>query len=219
MEVDHIFICVQSGAPEAETLKKFGLTEGSSNKHPGQGTENRRFFFKNSFIELIFLNNPEEASSDLTKPTLLFERLSTQNNIASPFGICFRPKNKDDNGAKFPHWVYKPSYLPASLEVNVAKDSVVSEPMWFFLSFASRPDLAAKEKQQPLVHSKDLSEITAIKVSIPNLEQHPTSLLFNTLDNFEVTNGAEHLMEISFDHEPQGMIHDFRPELPLIFKY
>ncbi|MFX8246731.1 glyoxalase-like domain protein, partial [Acinetobacter baumannii] len=25
--------------------------------------------------------------------------------------------------------------------------------------------------------------------------------------------------EISFDHEPQGMIHDFRPELPLIFKY
>ncbi|HBU86299.1 MAG TPA: glyoxalase-like domain protein, partial [Acinetobacter sp.] len=55
MEVDHIFICVQSGAPEAETLKKFGLTEGSSNKHPGQGTENRRFFFKNSFIELIFL--------------------------------------------------------------------------------------------------------------------------------------------------------------------
>ncbi|NUG11735.1 glyoxalase-like domain protein, partial [Acinetobacter seifertii] len=28
MEVDHIFICVQSGAPEAETLKKFGLTEG-----------------------------------------------------------------------------------------------------------------------------------------------------------------------------------------------
>lgn len=94
MEVDHIFICVQSGAPEAETLKKFGLTEGSSNKHPGQGTENRRFFFKNSFIELIFLNNPEEASSDLTKPTLLFERLSAQDNIASPFGICFRLKIK-----------------------------------------------------------------------------------------------------------------------------
>jgi len=96
---------------------------------------------------------------------------------------------------------------------------VVSEPMWFFLSFASRPDLAAEEKQQPLVHSKDLSEITATKVSIPNLEKHPTSLLFNSLDDFEVTNGSEHLMEISFDHEHQGIIHDFRPELPLIFKY
>jgi hypothetical protein len=34
-----------------------------------------------------------------------------------------------------------------------------------------------------------------------------------------VTDGLEHLMEISFDHEPQGMVHDFRPELPLIFKY
>ena len=83
-----------------------------------------------------------------------FERLSTQNNIASPFGICFRPKNKDDNGAKFPNWVYKPSYLPASLEVNVAKDSVVSEPMWFFLSFASRPDLAAKENNSHLCIAK-----------------------------------------------------------------
>ncbi len=91
--------------------------------------------------------------------------------------------------------------------------------MWFFLSFASRPDLAVKDKQQPLVHSKDLSEITAIKVSIPNLEKHPTSLLFNTVDDFEVTDGSEHLMEISFGHELQGMIHDFRPELPLIFKY
>lgn len=42
-------------------LKNFGLTEGTSNRHPGQGTANRRFFFKNFFIELLWLENLEEA--------------------------------------------------------------------------------------------------------------------------------------------------------------
>ena len=45
MHLDHIFIRARPGAPEAEALKAFGLTEGSPNRHPGQGTANRRFFF------------------------------------------------------------------------------------------------------------------------------------------------------------------------------
>ena len=45
MEVDHIYICTDYKAPAGELLKEFGLTEGTSNTHPGQGTANRRFFF------------------------------------------------------------------------------------------------------------------------------------------------------------------------------
>ena len=44
MEFDHLFICVDSPAKEADALIEFGLTEGSANVHPGQGTANRRFF-------------------------------------------------------------------------------------------------------------------------------------------------------------------------------
>ena len=47
MELDHIFICTEKEAPQGDLLKEFGLVEGSSNIHPGQGTANRRFFFKN----------------------------------------------------------------------------------------------------------------------------------------------------------------------------
>jgi hypothetical protein len=39
-ELDHIFICVSTGAPEAEPLIWAGLQEGSRNRHPGQGTAN-----------------------------------------------------------------------------------------------------------------------------------------------------------------------------------
>lgn len=57
MVLDHIFICVQPGASEAEALIDFGLTEGSPNRHQGQGTANRRFFFRNAFLVQVNLGS------------------------------------------------------------------------------------------------------------------------------------------------------------------
>ncbi|ENX34636.1 hypothetical protein F889_01924 [Acinetobacter colistiniresistens] len=127
MEVDHIFICTEYKAPEAEMLKNFGLTEGTSNTHPGQGTANRRFFFKNFFLELLWLENIEEAKSETTAPTLLYDRISSKSDDISPFGVCFRPKNPEDKDVKFPSWDYRPSYLPNMLKVDVANDLIYAE--------------------------------------------------------------------------------------------
>jgi hypothetical protein len=44
---------VDRWAPEAERIAAFGLCEGPSNVHPGQGTANRRFFFRNAMLELL----------------------------------------------------------------------------------------------------------------------------------------------------------------------
>ena len=52
-EFDHLFICADVGAYEANRLASFGLIEGSSNTHPGQGKANRRFFFHNAMLELL----------------------------------------------------------------------------------------------------------------------------------------------------------------------
>lgn len=35
----------------------------------------------------------------------------------------------------------------------------------------------------------------------------------------ELTKGATHLLEISFDHHARGLSKDFRPALPLIFHF
>ncbi len=40
MEVDHIYICTDKKAPAGDLLVEFGLREGSSNVHPGQGMGN-----------------------------------------------------------------------------------------------------------------------------------------------------------------------------------
>ena len=57
VELDHLFVCTVPGAPEAEELVRFGLREGPSNQHLGQGTANRRFDFANAMIELLWVRD------------------------------------------------------------------------------------------------------------------------------------------------------------------
>jgi hypothetical protein len=90
VELDHFFILTGVGALEADHLLQFGLTEGAPNCHPGQGTACRRFFFRNAFLELIWVMDPVEAQSSLIRRTGLWERWSRRNQGASPFGICLR---------------------------------------------------------------------------------------------------------------------------------
>jgi hypothetical protein len=69
LELDHLFIWTDIGAYEAERLVSFGLVEGTPNMHPGQGTTNRRFFFHNAMLELLWVHDPAEARSELIRPT------------------------------------------------------------------------------------------------------------------------------------------------------
>src|SRR6266705_2850427 len=70
-EFDHVFICVSVGGEEAGALAAFGLTEGTPNVHPGQGTACRRFFFANNYLELLWVSNAGEAQSEAIQPTHL----------------------------------------------------------------------------------------------------------------------------------------------------
>src|SRR6266480_8139703 len=85
--VDHAFICCSKGAPEADALVALGLIEGSGNRHPGQGTSNRRFFFNNAYVELLWVSNEDEARSSESKGTRLWERCSSRSDGICPFGI------------------------------------------------------------------------------------------------------------------------------------
>jgi len=67
-ELDHLFVCT---APEAEKLVALGLHEGPPNRHPGQGTANRRFAFANAMIELLWVSDAHEAQSERARCTLL----------------------------------------------------------------------------------------------------------------------------------------------------
>jgi hypothetical protein len=216
MQIDHLFIRAGAGAPEAELLRAFGLTEGSGNRHPGQGTQNRRFFFHNAFIELLWIADQSEALEAAVRPTMLAERLRP-GAAASPFGICFRPAG-DDRGVPFPHWDYAPPYLPSGMSIAMGSDVPLSEPLWFFLPRGSAPATYPAERRQPLAHAAGLAAITAVTLTLPAALSAPARAAREKGD-LTFTAGDQPLLELTFDHGAQGKRHDFRPALPLIFFY
>ncbi|TGL58865.1 VOC family protein [Leptospira sarikeiensis] len=74
MEVDHFYIFIKYPKETGDILVQFGLVESSSNVHPGQGTANRRFFFHNSMLELLYVANPEELNAEKIKATGLYDQ-------------------------------------------------------------------------------------------------------------------------------------------------
>ena len=220
MEVDHIFICVPPGAKEAELLMDFGFKEGSANIHPGQGTANRRFFFDNVMIELLFLTNADEARSKLTRPTMLYERLTSEDDKVSPFGICFRPAEGDDKRqARFPCWAYRPTYLPPDLHIDVG-NTPIDEPMWFFLPFASRPDQSARCRNEPRSHANGISELSSIEITSPKAgDLSTTAEIVSVRQNIKFLSGENHLLSLGFNDFQSGLVKDFRPDLPLVIKW
>ncbi len=99
-ELDHLFIMVSEGAPEADFLIPFGFKEGKPNRHRRQGTLNRRFFFQNMMLELVWVSNSKEATNEKTRPTGLWDRWNNRDT-KSPFGICMRPVGKWDGTLPF----------------------------------------------------------------------------------------------------------------------
>jgi Glyoxalase-like domain len=168
ISLDHVFICTAVNAPEAEALLAFGLVEGSSNAHPGQGTANRRFFFEGGFIELLWVANPLEAQSELTAPTRLWDRwsgsASNKNPQICPFGIGLSACGEVAVPPPFESWAYHPRYLPADKSILFAKDTPLSEPELFYLSW---PNPQISSATQPKQHKAPLQRMLSVSVGMP----------------------------------------------------
>jgi Glyoxalase-like domain len=219
-ELDHLFVCVDVGAPEAALLGEFGLTEGTRNVHPGQGTANRRFFFRNAFLELLWVHDPVEAQSESTRLTGLWPRWSQRDSGASPFAVCLRPARADSKEVPFPSREYRPSYLPALYAFHIGRDTPLSEPMWCYLSFGRRPDAADFPAHQPLEHPVGFQEITLVRITSSSADEaSEVARIVSGLGMVTLANGSEHLLEVTFDAGTQGRAKDFRPSLPLVFRW
>ena len=219
-EFDHLFICVDVGAEIANDLIALGLKEGTANIHPGQGTSNRRFFFHNAMLELLWVHDPEEAIADLTRPTHLWERWQNRQSEC-PFGICLRPKASDSNSVAFPHWTYQPVYLPEPLSIAMGTNSdILSEPLLFQTPFGQRPDQYSPDKAQPIEHPIGWREVTRVELIQP-MTNSPSPALQAVLGTAQVSRriGNHHGIALGFDGEQSGQHIDCRPGLPLIFSW
>jgi hypothetical protein len=222
IELDHLFICTSAGAPEADHLVQLGLIEGAPNRHPGQGTACRRFFFRNAYLELLWVAAPAEAQSGPVRRTGLWERWSRRGRGASPFGVCLRPVQRGVDEAPFPVWAYQPPYLPDPLVIQMgANSAVVTEPLLCFLTFGRRPDSGEAPSRQPLEHAAGLQAITRAHVSSPRCGADSSALraVERECPCLSFVFGDEDLVELGFDEEAEGQSADLRPILPLIMRW
>jgi hypothetical protein len=213
IELDHLFVCAAPNAPEAEQLIQFGLHEGPPNQHPGQGTACRRFSFINAMIELCWVSDLNEVQSESTKRTLLWERWSSRQGSACPFGICVRPVNPQDTGSPFPGWQYRPAYLQAPLSMQIS-EAGIEEPMWVHLSFMRRTHREGWFTTHPL----GVREITRLALTTPTPLRSEASQKIAESGVFTPRTGGSYLLEIEFDGRARNEHVDFRPHLPVIFQ-
>jgi hypothetical protein len=213
IELDHLFVCANPGAFEADRLVQFGLHEGPPNQHPGQGTACRRFAFANAMIELIWVSDAIEAQSQSALRTLLWQRWSSRAGNVSPFGICLRPVDPQIRKAPFPSWEYRPAYLPAPLFMNIG-EAGLEEPMWVYLNFMQR----AQREQWFIEHPIGVRQITGLTLTTPVPLRSAVARTVVGNGILSTRTGTTSLLEIEFDSKRRKECVDFRPHLPFVFQ-
>ena len=204
LEIDHICIMTSAGAPGADRLRAFGLTEGTPNRHTGQGTACRRFFFRNAMLELVWVENQGEVRGDAVRRTHLWEHWSEGG--ASPFGVILR----GGQGAPFAAWEYRNVGMPG-FAIEVAEATLLAEPLWFYFAALFPPSV------QPREHACGFRELTGVRIVGSALPENAVTMSMARAGVIAAGVG-EPMLEFEFDG---GSAHevDFLPGLPLRFRY
>ncbi|MDQ2643801.1 MAG: VOC family protein [Myxococcota bacterium] len=216
--LDHVFLCCSVGAAaEAEALQRAGLTEGSPNVHPGQGTTCRRFFFRNAYIELLWISDVLDASSEATEPTRLLERWRGRAAHASPFGVALRPARDPAMPPPFESWAYRPQYLPPGLSIDMASAAPLEEPEMFYARWGRSPETREGTAREPMAHVLGVSVLSGVKISIGRHGLSPPARALAKLGLVDFASGPP-LLELELDRGARGVELDFRPILPMILR-
>jgi hypothetical protein len=226
MELDHVFIITASPQQVAYALQEFGLTEGTPNTHPGQGTACRRFFFESAYLELVYVTSKEELKSPGIAETKLWERSQYKKTHYCPFGICFRNISHDNKSSTLifeDGWKYKPPYLPEGMYINVAfNTNYQTEPMLFEMPFFRfTPKDYSPERIQPLNHKKGFKEITKVTLTQPTTVENLSVSMQKVVNSsiVAVVPGRSYSVALEFDHCVKGEMQDFNPLIPLSIQW
>ncbi len=215
MELDHIIIFSQNHGREADELVKFGFTEGSNRIHPGQGTRNRKFYFENFFLEIVWVSDETEVRGESTAPTGLWERANYKINGCSPFGLCLAYSSDTDELFKG-SLKYSPVYLAEGQAFYIVTNMENPYLPWICrLPMADRQNFA----KDPISHKVGISRLTKVNFGIPEKNYQNKFTDFFEDEPDIVFEYAEHYrMTLEFDHVKNRNVKKFS-QLPLTIKY
>jgi len=200
MKIDHIFIFSPNKGQEVDELLKFGLSEGSGRTHAGIGTINRRIFFDNFYLEILWVHNPEEAKT--AQSVGILERSNFKDTHYSPFGLCLADtenrKNLFQNAIHF-----QPDFLPEGKYIDI----ITNERMPWIFKF---PSTGRKPKaEEPIHHKVGLKKLTKVTF---NLKAKEFTNLLATIENDSIINfvkSTRDMLILKFDYGLQGKSKTF----------
>lgn len=214
MQVDHIFIVSTQAGAEADELVRFGLTEGSSRRHPGQGTQNRKFYFENFFLEILFVVDAEELSRSAIQASGLTARMHFQHTGRSPFGLCL--VNTPDTDPLFQSaYPYQPDYFPDGMRIDVlSHDAHPSLPWMFRLPFRG----ISKKPDEPTAHPIGIRHCTGAELEVYRHDLDSNLQAHLSRSGIRILPAEMPHLTLVFDAERQGKAYRFAT-LPLTFRY
>ena len=215
METDHIFIFSKNEGKEANDLLSFGFTEGSNRVHPGQGTRNRKFYFENFYLEILWVIDKKEIQSETTSVTKLWERSQFKQNNYSPYGLCLvNSKSTDILFEKSE--IYKPIYLPKDKGIDIITNEEFPKLPWIF-RLPKREEKSANN--EPIEHYNGIKSLTRVEFEIcSEISESKFSDYFNGFDSIAFERGDRTHLTLEFDNKIQGKKREFS-ELNLTLKY
>ncbi len=214
MQTDHIFIFTATKGKIAERLIELGFTEGSSRIHPGQGTINRKFYFNNFFLELLWVINPAELNSELIRVTKLNERANYNYNGNSPFGLCI--ENTIDTELLFADaHKYQPHFFPEGMVIDVLANSSNPTLPWTFRLPFKGPKAAPNE---PTEHKNGIELLTLAEFEFTGIEQNDFLDHFINEEQISLKKSDRVHLTLTFDQQKQGLEKTI-DELQLTIKY
>ena len=209
--LDHFLILTDVGAPEAELLSEFGFLEGPPNIHPGQGTANRRFFFRNAMLELIYIRDQEEAQNGSARRLRLFERRSSAQ--ASPFGVALKASDTTAQSS-FQGWRYYPEYLGSDKYLLIGDNSeILNEPLCILIPADLPPSASEPLSAEPF------TSVSELRLGVPVAQPSSVLAAIGDIDGVTLELNVPHQMEVVFNDEREGLSKDFRPALPLRIRW
>lgn len=208
IHIDHIFIFVSS-KQDANELIEFGLTEGSGNIHLGIGTANRRFFFENFYLEILWVENETEAKN--SQELGIWSRSDYSNNNFSRFGLCL--KNTKDTDKIFKKSIqWEPLFLPKGMHVDI----LTSDNMPWVFRF---PQNRSKDLQvEPKVHKLKTKQLSKAIFNLTEKEFQNTLNFIEDNSILQFQKSMSNSLVLEFDSLHKGKTTKFE-KLNLEIRY
>ena len=223
VELDHVFIVVEPGAPGADTaLRSAGLTlQSAPRTHPGQGTASIAVMFENAYLELIWVDSTVPVDSRNAAAFEWFRKAEAWRwNGTSPFGLGLRRMPGDTAALPVPVRLEFAEWLPPGSAYELLhqpSDTLAAEffvvpapnavPRWIERARARFP--------QWFRHSGGDRVMALVRVHGAH-EHEPAALRVLRPGRIDMVRAAAPLLELHLDGGTAGTRTDLRPVLPLV---